>query len=584
MRRIKDALASVVRFVILDPIREGSPQPMRWPWIGRLLGILVAAITLVALFYITFAGRIRGGSELLETGPDTYLPVVAMPLLGIGVFISITLLQTAALHVAWPLRLLALISLVGMVAIAFLISGGTAQWVAVGGFVGLVLLHLLRRGRGFTYLELVVVAILVFAITQVPIHFAATSADFGFDMRGRTIMMQLDQLNILAAPALIMAGTALTQISVSVGEGAAKVAARKLQPSTLTIMVAILLSVLSWQVISAVLGEPRAGLSRQFLWSFVILAFAILIAAPFVLRARRLGYAELGPGILSQRFGDIWFLVAAGSMLMFLPSFAMISVNAALTVNGIPVPQWASWLQAMTEHPYSTIVSRVSVAVIGLVVAWRRASRGRWLEGILLAAFLTPSLMLLLAQINPAAEWSHTPAARDAWLLVGIVLTTVYLAARGQLAGPRLASLLTAVAVMLVYPFRHILADPISYLLGSVAIAALIFGLVWRTLTEASFTRRGTKGLPQATRVLLFLANLVFASTALARGALTRGRGTMSDPAQWEWLGDVRFAEPLYISAVGLSLFAALVGPKWFTSRAAPVPSRTPVQPGRHVA
>ena len=36
----------------------------------------------------------------------------------------------------------------------------------------------------------------------------------------------------------------------------------------------------------------------------------------------------------------------------------------------------------------------------------------------------------------------------------------------------------------------------------------ILFGLTWRILTDAQFTRTGSRHFPQPTRVLLFLASL----------------------------------------------------------------------------
>lgn len=211
------------------------------------------------------------------------------------------------------------------------------------------------------------------------------------------------------------------------------------------------------------------------------------------------------------------------------------------------------------------------MAGIGLVLAWRQVRRGRWLLAALLAAFLMPSLTWLVAQAIPAAQWAHATTTRDLWLLVALIVTALRLVHKDQLRGGRLVALLTAATIMAIHPLRAFISDPISHVLGSIALAALVFGLVWRVVTEGSFTRNSTRGLPQPARILLFLANSLFAFTALARAALTRASGGMMDPAQWEWLGDARFAEPLYLCAVLVPIGIAGLSPSWF---AMPRPSQ----------
>ncbi len=581
MKRPLGALRALLRFVVLDPVGEGSPQPRRWPWSLRLVGAVVLVVCLAALVHIIAAGSIRAASPLLVAGPDTYLPELGLPLLGTGIFLSLTLLHTAALHVAWPLRLIAMLSMVGVVAGAFMQPELPPAMIAATGFILLLFLHVARIGRPYAPVEMVLVGVIVFAITQAPLLWPSDAVALGYDMRGFVINSQLDQLVLLATPALVMAGTALTQLGVSVGEGAAGVAARRVPEGALVVGLVALLGLQTWLVLRGVMVELPSTLGPQLMWSFVILAGAVLVATPFVRRARRApGAGELSPGALVDRFGETWFLVAAGSMLVFLPPIVMITVNAALRWHEIDIPAWASAIQSIANSPWSTSGSRAVVATIGLVIAWRQARRGKWLLAALLAAFLMPSLTWLVAQAIPGAQWAHATATRDVWLLVAIIVTALWLVRTEQLSGARLVALLTAITIMAIHPLRAFISDPISHVLGSIALAALVFGLVWRVLTEGSFTRGASTGLPQPTRVLLFLANSLFAFTALARAALTRATGGMMDPAQWEWLGDARFAEPLYLCAVLVPLAVAWLSPAWF-AMPPPSPSHRVPEPAR---
>lgn len=566
MKRVTEALGALLRFVVLDPVGEGSPQPRRWPWSLRMVGAVVLVLCLAALTHIIAAGAIRGASPMLVVGPDTYLPEMALPLLGAGVFLSLTLMHTAALHVGWPLRLIALVSMAGVVAGAFVQPELPPAMIAATGFILLLFLHVARIGRPYAPVELVLVGLIVFTITQAPLLWPSRAAVLGYDMRGFVIGSQLDQLNLLAVPALVMAGTALTQLGVTVGEGAVKVAARRLPHDLLLAGFMVLLALVTWLVLRQVAGELPSTLVPQLVWSLVILAGAVLVTVPFVRRARRGPAApgELEPGALADRFGATWFLVAAGSMLFFLLPIAMITINAALRWHEIAIPAWTAAIEALANNPWSNSGSRAAVAVIGLAVAWRQARRGTWLLAALLAGFLMPSLTWLVAQFLPSAQWAHATTTRDLWLLVAILVTALRLVARNQLHGARLVALLTAVVIMAVHPLRAFISDPISHLLGSIAVAALVFGLVWRVLTEGSFTRNSSRGLPQPARILLFLANALFAFTALARAALTRATGGMMDPAMWEWLGDARFAEPLYLAAILVPVAVAWFSPSWF--------------------
>jgi hypothetical protein len=89
----------------------------------------------------------------------------------------------------------------------------------------------------------------------------------------------------------------------------------------------------------------------------------------------------------------------------------------------------------------------------------------------------------------------------------------------------------------------------------------LVFGLAWRVFTEAQVTYHSSKRYPQSTRVLLFLANTLFATTGVAFVTLTRGLGTDADPSLWGTLGDSTLGEPLYLTGLIAGLWLVLRPP-----------------------
>lgn len=60
------------------------------------------------------------------------------------------------------------------------------------------------------------------------------------------------------------------------------------------------------------------------------------------------------------------------------------------------------------------------------------------------------------------------------------------------------------------------------------------------------------------TRVLLFLANALFATTGVAFVALSRGLGTNADPTVWAELGDATLGDPLYVAGLVAGLWLVL--------------------------
>ena len=115
----------------------------------------------------------------------------------------------------------------------------------------------------------------------------------------------------------------------------------------------------------------------------------------------------------------------------------------------------------------------------------------------------------------------------------------------------------------LVYPHRAILDDPISALLGFSGIAAVLFGLIWRVLTEGDITQEGTPKWPVPARVLLFCASALFGVTSTAYTALSRGSGPASlDITVYAEGGDWLLGTPLFLTAViGCLAIAVAPGP-----------------------
>lgn len=89
----------------------------------------------------------------------------------------------------------------------------------------------------------------------------------------------------------------------------------------------------------------------------------------------------------------------------------------------------------------------------------------------------------------------------------------------------------------------------------------LVFGLTWRVFTDAGFTRAGSRRLPQPTRILLFLANSLFAVTSIAYLALTRGIGTYVDTTLWARSGELVLGDPLFVVALAAGMWLLAAGP-----------------------
>src|SRR5699024_9042339 len=147
-----------------------------------------------------------------------------------------------------------------------------------------------------------------------------------------------------------------------------------------------------------------------------------------------------------------------------------------------------------------------------LLPAWRLAGRGKWLGAVLVAGFMGPQVVFLLTTLSPEAPLGFSGEALGLWLQLALLATVAVVAARGA-NQRRLAALLAAAAILTLHDFRHVLENPLAAVIGFSALAAILFGVTWRVLTDGEFTHGDSRNFPQGTRVLLYLANILFVTT-----------------------------------------------------------------------
>ncbi len=141
----------------------------------------------------------------------------------------------------------------------------------------------------------------------------------------------------------------------------------------------------------------------------------------------------------------------------------------------------------------------------------------------------------------------------------------------GRLTAVRVAAVASGILLCVLYPYREIPDDPISALLGFSGIGAVLFGLLWRILTEGAITHQGTPRWPVPARVLLYCASALLGVTSAAFVALTRSSGGVLDVALFADTGDYLLGTPLFLTAAIGCLAIAL----------APVRRHPAGQPGR---
>lgn len=557
------AVAQFLGQVLVAPVRDGRLEPASWPAAIRIAGAFVLVGFLSTLAHIIAAEQIRSRGTMVLVGPDLYLPASGMPVLAVGVFLSMTLLQTAALHLLWPLRILALVAGATAVGVSAMNATTTPGIIAISvvAYLALIPLHLLRLRRRFAAFELATVAVLTFCGTQLPMLASDSAARLGYETRGMVITSQLQFMWLLAVPALVTAGTALTQVSVTAGEAVGSVAVDRLGVRTLQAAIGILLAWRTWVVASTYFGRLAAVMNAEVAGSLLALLLACVIALPIIIRARRHGDVdEAGPGALAGAFGGVSFLLVSLSSLWLLLPNAVLIVPVLLVPVGASAPDWLWSIAGIGNHALAAPLSRIAAGALVLGLTWRRAARGEWLGGIIVAAFLGMQLVVLANAAIPSAPIDVSAGGLAVWLQLALLLATALIAASRRADPARLGALLAAVAILSLHDFRDILENPMAALLGFSALASVLFGVLWRLLTDGGFTREDSPRLPRPTRVLLFLANIMFVGTAVAFSALTRDATGFFDISVWERAGDVFYGTPLWMGAVLVALWKAVFG------------------------
>lgn len=565
VRQRAGAVAAFLGQVIVAPVRDGRLRPSQWHPALRMLALMTLVAVLAAFAHIIAAEEMRAAGTLVPVGPDMYLPADAMPMTAIGMFLAMTLLQTAALHLSVPLRIVALAALAAATAGSMSQSGdaGPLLWLPLFALGGLLLFHLVRLGRRFSTVEVVVVAVLVFCCTQLGMVGADEALQLGFETRGLILTTQMQFFWTLAVPALLVAGAALTQVAVTSGEAVGTIAARRLGTRTLQALIGVLVVWRSWVTITEFVGTTADLRIPDLFGTLLALLVAGAIAAPFAVRARRVpGRERVATGALADTFGGVSYLLAALATLWMVLPQTLLGAQALLLKLAIDAPDWVWAAANVPNQSLTPSVSRLAAGAVCLVLAWRAAGRGRWLGAVLVAGFMGPQVVHLAATLAPGAPIGFSDEALGLWLHLALLAGVAAVAATGGADHRRLGALLAAAAILTIHDFRHVLENPLAAVVGFSALAAILFGVAWRVLTDGALTHGDSRAFPRDTRILLYLANIAFVTTVVMFSALTRDATGFFDISRWEELGDEVFAQPLHLAAVLVALVVAAVGPE----------------------
>lgn len=170
MSRPATSSRDIVGLTIVQPVREGRLRGAGWP--AGLAAIVASILILygVLTLAVVFAGPLRAGDVLLVTSGLT-IPDGGAWLCIAGIVLSLALLQTAALHLPWWVKLFSLLT-VTVALLYFATAGVTDPMLVVGTVLGLLVLVVLDDrplAGGVRVVEFVVVTLAVAGAVFVPL-------------------------------------------------------------------------------------------------------------------------------------------------------------------------------------------------------------------------------------------------------------------------------------------------------------------------------------------------------------------------------------------------------------------------------
>lgn len=563
--QIAAALADVARTTFVQPVQAGRPQPSRWPRGLAAIGAATAVVYIGLGLAAVFAVPLRRSGEVTVSYTSPTLPTVAVPLLLAGLLLSLALAHTAVLHSSWWLRIP--VFLLGTTTAflfwlvtpdvtwtisphrPFMIAGGIAAYLALAAFT------VARARRSYVWWEFVVVAALVCTATLLP--WAGTgTAEMFVDPRPAALEGALINLQPLALPAIIVAALAPVQIVVT---AAAAISTRDVGTNVFWTGATVIVIWFGFSTYAS-WGDLEIG---GLVASALCLAF---VTAGLALLLRRAGrHRPEPPSVYPEAWSPWLYPLATAIVASNVVMLPLLLLNATLPLFGLarsPIGQLLTAFVNIWQESNSGLLWRALLGVAALVLAWRRSRANRLGEAGFLLSFAV-AVLLDAAGLLPGAELLFDRSPAGYGVIAGVIVLVVggWLALRGRLTRERAANAVTVLLLAVLYPHRDVLSDPASAVLVFSVPLLLVFGLTWRVFTDAGFTRAGSRRLPQPTRILLFLANSLFAVTSIAYLSLTRGIGTYVDTTLWARSGELVLGDPLFVVALVAGMWLLAAGP-----------------------
>lgn len=499
-RTVVGVIREALYHSFVEPVRSGRVRPRDWPRPMRA--------TIIASFvvYGVLTASVLVSGPILSAHPgfdDLGLSRWGWPFVTIGYWATMILIFLGTLRLGVWFRLAGW-ALMGIPHLATL-AAATADFLG-RGLLGLIVLC------GVLFLVLVGNVILLVVIarrSRKPLQGGTVvAATLGLTATFLIPQLLVGRLSLFAGAPLVVTSAVLMVIglplAVAAGTAFAQIAVNLSTYSLLSMRDDVTPRV--WLPLTVVLALGLTGLctyhaiqleTTTILLSITQTGAALVLSAVGLRLARRVGPFDVPrPTALTEELGHVSMTLGILLGSWMLPNLldALVSLPTVLADK-------------------ASSLSDFALAVGALVMAWRAVRNGR----TALAALL-PSVAAMGIYAG-VGTWFGLGGV-NSWVANLVMLTVlvgaaIFWSGRGGLGPARWITLCVGVLIMLAFPFRELVAEPVAALLGFSTVGVLLFGLIWRLLTDGEFTHTESVRLPGGARVLIFLAYALFSATLM---------------------------------------------------------------------
>jgi hypothetical protein len=549
--------------VFVLPIREGRLRDIDWPVGLRPIVLLAIVAYSVGVLLVLTGELIRSNSTLFaQATSQVPQPRSTVWILLALIAFSLVLAQTGAIHVRawvrWPIT--------GYVCMCLLFLGfsqsvSTNGWLAVGTSVlasaALIVLVAVRGRRAFAWGEFVVVAAIVFFSVTMTVAVSGGQIAMGFDFTPLLLTSLMAMLSSVAAPATIASGAAVAELAVNSATWLALAIRDGLGRIALGVLI---IGILAWRTVDLlptvgdVMRDPL-GEGGHILGAIGLIG-VLSLAWWGLRRLRPTRPAATVPGLIESQLTSSLPIAAVLTPLLVLTPLIVVATVVTTVAPG-PASQTAWSIYGAIGSGAAIATTRLLVGAVLIVLAIVFARRG-------IAAL--PELFVAIGLASAVGGASVVAGGSQLWSpdSVSFVATVIcvgliwWMIVRRTFTMARLSAIAVALLSAALFANPQWLTDPLGAVLPSATTAAILVGFTWALLSGYPIANRDSAGFPRASRVLLVLANTLFATAVVAYTALSRDPSGGFDLGLYAELGNVTFGVPLIASAL-LVAFVAFV-------------------------